>query len=133
MLGAWLQDPKLAKWVCPESPLNNTGYFATHRTAANQPLLEPRQTQPNICACVFRLEVQACIVTQSLKTWRGIVKGRGSFLPALRCCSQLSVPEAGASAESPGALGRGPEGWARFSQANIGIKSFRDGGNHKHK
>lgn len=80
MLGAWLQDPKLAKWVCPESPLNNTGYFATHRTAANQPLLEPRQTQPNICACVFRLEVQH-IVTQSLKTWRGIVKGRAaSFL-----------------------------------------------------
>ena len=38
MLGALPQDPKLAKGACPESPLNNTGYFATHRTAANQPL-----------------------------------------------------------------------------------------------
>lgn len=33
----------------------------------------------------------------------------------------------------PWGFGRGPAGWARFSQANMEIKSFRDGGNHKDK
>lgn len=54
-----------------------------------------------------------------------IVKGRGSFLPALRCCSQLSVQRQVLRQSPLGLWGEGPEGWARFSQANIGIKSFR--------
>ena len=133
MLGAWLQDPKLAKWACPESPLNNTGYFANHQTAANQLLLEPRQTQPNICACVFRLEVPACLVTQSPENVERNSQGEGQ-LPSCTLVLFSTLSSRGRCFGTvPWGFGRGPAGWARFSQANMEIKSFRDGGNHRDK
>ena len=55
MLEALLQDPKLAKCACPESPLNNTESFATHWTAASQPLCRnlDRLNQIYVLVCLY--------------------------------------------------------------------------------